>query len=703
MDTTSADTPDSPATATVVDSENRMESAEKCDYPSCGPQNDCNNGTSDAGTNSGDAASVDQQDGVPSDQTHSQRAKRKIHCTRTSVLIAIMFSALIMLAAITAGLGVHVSHLHMELDHVSGRMDKLETQSSGGCNTFSTNETRPNSEVEGVDELSAQISNLSVEIEGVKNIMSTLQNGIQTVQVTHENDINQIGMNVSTMLTQINTSLIGSLQRFADEAASNISELNRNVERELSGARNHLLMLTQNVSVLIEQVSLLDRRSDELEMNAIALESNLNERLSSLTVNVSSYEDVLRDLSTTQVEHAATIEQMRRNISSVGDHFEQQLSNTREHLTASLSDLNDSLSQIDTSHRAYLGNLSSDLNDLSSELMATKEVFLANTSALREELAQLGEDLDYMNDNLTSLSSAQKDLLLDLADIKEIHSGNISAIGQSLAHLDEELGETNKHLDNLSFIQDGLQRDLGLTNEALRSNVSDLELKFSGEINRTKVQFQSQYTELWHNLSTTRDRLEANISGLQESHGHFQEDLGRTKVKVQTLSSEHVDLQGDYNTTKHAFYTTKTAIEQNMTQVRTLINNHSSVLGEHSRLLGDAARSRSTLMNRIDETSNSVGTLSTLVGAIKSNVTLVQNNVTSLRGTLTTNVSSLNTRIDDHVDWIQHSLDNYSQRLTNFDSRIRAVELANDAVRVIPLGFLLLSAIALFVCYVIMF
>ena len=174
---------------------------------------------------------------------------------------------------------------------------------------------------------------------------------------------------------------------------------------------------------------------------------------------------------------------------------------------------------------------------------------------------------------------------------------------------------------------------------------------------------------------------------------------------MRTLSSEHVDLQGDYDTTKRAFYTTKTAIEQNVTQVRTLINNHSSVLGEHSGLLGDAAQSRSILSGRINGTSDSVRTLGTLVSAIRSNVTLVQNSVISLSGTLTTNVNSLNTRINDHVDWIQHSLDGQSQTLTNFGSRISAVErqLASDAVRVVPLGFLLLSAIALFVCYVVMF
>jgi translation initiation factor 2B subunit (eIF-2B alpha/beta/delta family) len=153
---------------------------------------------------------------------------------------------------------------------------------------------------------------------------------------------------------------------------------------------------------------------------------------------------------------------------------------------------------------------------------------------------------------------------------------------------------------------------------------------------------------------------------------------------------------------KLTFYTTRVAIERNVTQVHTLIRNHSSVLGEHARLLEDAAQSRSSLLRRIDETSNSVTSLGALVSEIRSNVTLIQSSVTGLRGTLTTNVNNLNTRIDDHVDWIQHSLADQSRRLTNFESRIRAVE-ASDAVRVMPLGFLLLKAITLFVCYVVMF
>jgi hypothetical protein len=76
--------------------------------------------------------------------------------------------------------------------------------------------------------------------------------------------------------------------------------------------------------------------------------------------------------------------------------------------------------------------------------------------------------------------------------------------------------------------------------------------------------------------------------------------------------------------------------------------------------------------------------------------------VTGLRGTLTTNIKNLNNRIDDHVDQVQHNMEELSQVLINFDSRMRAVrqKLASDAVRIMPLGSLLLSAIALLVCYV---
>ena len=110
------------------------------------------------------------------------------------------------------------------------------------------------------------------------------------------------------------------------------------------------------------------------------------------------------------------------------------------------------------------------------------------------------------------------------------------------------------------------------------------------------------------------------------------------------------------------------------------------------------------MTHRIDETSNTVRSQGILISGIRSNVTTIHNSVTGLRGTLTTKVDNLNTRINDHVDWIQHNLDDQSQRFTDLNSRLIQVEikLSNDAIRVVPLGFLLLSAIALFVCYFIL-
>ena len=692
MATTNSDSPDSPSPP-AVDGESKMES-EKSDYmyPTCGPQNDCSN--SDGITcYSGDAESIDHQSGVSSDaKTSKCTRKRNAHCNGTkNVVIAILFVFLIMLAAIIAGLGVYVGQLHTELRHTSDRMDRIETRYT---TTFPMNKTQVNSEVESGD-LLAQIFNLSIEIDQMKASMLTLTDMIQTVQAAHKRDVVQIRMNVSTMLAQINTSLTSSLLLFADKAASNISELNKDFQRELSSVRNHSLMLVQN---LTDQVMHFKRRSYELSMNASALESSVNEQVTRLMANVSSNEQLLRAVSTTQEGHTAMIEQMRQNFSLLDNQFDQQLSDTREHLIATLSDFNTSLSQIDTSHRDRLRILASHLNNLKDDLVTAKEEFHTNTSLLREELTELSEALDNANDNLTDLSSA---LLLDLANIKEIHSNNISAIRQGFIHLSEELGETNEHLENLSSIQDGLQRDLVLTNKLLQSNISALEQTLNGELNHTEVQLRNQDNELRISLGSISDRLKANISALQESHGHLQGDVGHTKAKLQTLSSQHVDLQSDYNATKRAFYTTKAAMERNVTQLHALVLNHSWVLGEHSRRFDDVAQNISTLSNRISDTSNLVRSHDALISGIRSNMTLVQNRMTGLHDTLNTNINSLNTRIDDHVDWIQHSLDDQSQRLTDFDGRIHDVEqkVENDAVQVVPLGFLLLSVIALLICY----
>ena len=480
MATTNSDSPDSPSPP-AVDGESKMES-EKSDYmyPTCGPQNDCSN--SDGTTcYSGDAESIDHQSGVSSDAKISKfMQKRNAHCNGTKIVIAVMIIILIMFAAIIAGLGVYVGQLHTELRHMSDRMDRIETQYT---TTIPMNKTQVTSEVESGD-LSAQIFNLSIEIDRVKASMIILTDVIQTVQATHKRDMVQIRMNVSTMLAQINTSLTSSLLLFADKAASNISELNKDFQRELSSVRNHSLMLAQN---LTDQVMHLKRRSYELGMNASALESSINEQVTRLTVNVSSNEQLLRAVSTTQEGHTTTIEQMRQNITITENHFNQQLSDTWEYLTTTLSDINSSLLQIDTSHRDRLRILSSHLNNLDDELVIAKEEFRTNMSLLREEFVDLSEALDNTNDNLTDLSSAQKRLLQDLAEVKEVHSSRILAIGQSFIRLNKELDETNEHLDNVSSIQNGLRRDLVLTNEVLQSNISVLEETLNGELNHTEM------------------------------------------------------------------------------------------------------------------------------------------------------------------------------------------------------------------------
>ena len=199
-----------------------------------------------------------------------------------------------------------------------------------------------------------------------------------------------------------------------------------------------------------------------------------------------------------------------------------------------------------------------------------------------------------------------------------------------------------------------------------------------------------------------------NISDLQRSLGLIEEDVDLTKIQLQNLSSMYTNLQRDYDATIHNIHMVRAVTEQNVSQLHNLIHqvekNHSSILLKLSRHLDEAAMNSSTLTQRIDHTLKLVGSQGQTIDGIRSDVTEVQNSVTGLHGALTTNINNLNTRINEHMDRTQNSLVDHSQMLNNFGSRIRAVEqqLASDAMRVVPLGFLLLSAIALFVCYIIM-
>lgn len=90
---------------------------------------------------------------------------------------------------------------------------------------------------------------MSLEIE---DNVSTFMDVIRTVQTIHRNDMDQIQLNISTILadlTQINTSLTSS--------TSNIAAF---VQSELSSVRNHSITLAQNISAITGQVSLLIKK-----------------------------------------------------------------------------------------------------------------------------------------------------------------------------------------------------------------------------------------------------------------------------------------------------------------------------------------------------------------------------------------------------------------------------------------------------------
>ena len=170
-------------------------------------------------------------------------------------LMRIMIICMVILAVGLVGLGVYVIQLHVQFCLVRDQVERLETQ----CNP---SKTHLSSDVEDRD-LSAQIFNLNMEVEKIKHDISTLRNIIQTVQATQENDMDLIQVNISTILMKINTSLTTLVMSFTNEAASNITEL----KREVSNARNYSLILGKNVSALTHQVLLLEKRSDEFEMN----------------------------------------------------------------------------------------------------------------------------------------------------------------------------------------------------------------------------------------------------------------------------------------------------------------------------------------------------------------------------------------------------------------------------------------------------
>ena len=132
---------------------------------------------------------------------------------------------------------------------------------------------------------------------------------------------------------------------------------------------DHSLMVAQSVSVLADRVTMLESTLHELEANVTDLEVTLRMKLertvedfrtqlSKLAMNISSNVEYLRDLSSTQVDHAASILGLHVNISTFEDHIGEQLEYINETFTSTLSEVEHHVSQIEASHTAQLQNLS---------------------------------------------------------------------------------------------------------------------------------------------------------------------------------------------------------------------------------------------------------------------------------------------------------------------------------------------------------
>ena len=275
-------------------------------------------------------------------------------------------------------------------------------------------------------------------------------------------------------------------------------------------------------------------------------------------------------------------------------------------------------------------------------------------------------ELHHRVDRLLETRSSSGEAFLTVLNETQLEDGDLSEI----SHVSEEL-------------------------ENVKDSVSTLET--------TIIQFNTSLSNAFVFFTNETASNHIIISALQRNLALIERDLGLTKIQLQNLSSMYTNILSDYDATTQVIYTIRTVIEQNMSQLHDLIHqvesNHSSILVELSRLLDEAALNRSKLTHRIDDTLNLVGSQGQVISGIRSSVTAIQTSVTGLRDTLTTNTDNLNTRIDDHVDRVQYSLDGQSQRLNNLDSRMRDVEekLASDAVRIVPLGLLHLSAIALLI------
>jgi chromosome segregation ATPase len=330
-----------------------------------------------------------------------------------------------------------------------------------------------------------------------------------------------------------------------------------------------------------------------------------------------------------------------------------------------------------------------------------------NSSSELEEygeiLLHLSAKLENVEDRISIFENTLSNSLLLLTDVDEAASNNISDLQRSLGLIEEDIDLTITQFQNLSSMYTDLRSDYDATIHNIHSMWAIIKQNAS-QLHDLIHQVEKNHSSILVKLSRDLNEAAMNRSMLAQRIEDTSNLVASQRQIINGIRSNVTAVQ-DSVTGLHGTLTT------NVNNLNTRIDGHvkwskdqhSSILIQLSSDLNEAARHRSTLAQKIDDTANSVRSQAQTIGGLRSDVTAVQGSVTRLRETQTTDVKTLNNRIDDRVDQVQHNLDELSQTVTNFDSRMHVVEreLESGAARIKPLGFLLLSAIALLsVCYV---
>ena len=641
----------------------------------------------------------------------SKRCSKCANYKQVAIISAILCNiiAIVAVFVIFAVLGWHIII-------ANGRLDRLESQCNNLCISVATDASEISTDLRDGDllrNLSEQFSRLDDEI---RDIVSGIRQTIDVVKETHQNDTSQIQRNMSTLLLQLNHTFSDFLLSYSNEIVSNMTHMMKYIENEMQSIRNDSLMIVEDVSLLFDQVTDLESRFHELEVNASEFEKAFTDKLEVVTkdfreqvagveMNISSNEQLLKELSSTQVEHKITLMEVNANVSQLEDRINERLTEVWINFTHRFTTFDVDLSKVDESHRNHLENLTSVQNSLLNELSFTKEQLISNASALSSHLSQLDMNLANNDEHLQNLTSVQVEILYNLGILKEDFLGNVSAFEQSLTHLSEDLTETIGNVQSVSSLHSTLRLDFNLTKEVLLANLSSLEQRLTGDIDLTQSSLQNVsllQADLQSDFVATKQQFIVNVSALSTSLEVVTEDLGVTKTQLRNLSSRQSNLQADH-------VSSQASVQQSLSQLDELIHhmkqNHSSFLIQHSRALSVLEANTSWLTFKIHNASRFITSQSQKISTVESSMTRLDSRLTTFNDDLSAKIDKkaqhLGTRIDDHIDWIQISFDRQSNRLDGFETRIRGIDSRlNGGSRSLPFGMLSLIIISSFTYFV---